>query len=75
MVGPTGQPVRWLGITRDITARKQAADKLEKSEREIRGLLEALPVRDPYDRSCGVYHLLQRRGGGPVGPQPRARHQ
>ena len=44
VVGPTGQPVRWLGITRDITARKQAADKLEKSEREIRGLLEALPV-------------------------------
>jgi two-component system CheB/CheR fusion protein len=27
-----------------ITARKQAEDKLEKSEREIRGLLEALPV-------------------------------
>jgi PAS domain S-box-containing protein len=42
--GPSGQPVRWLGITRDITARKQAGDKLEKSEREIRGLLEALPA-------------------------------
>jgi PAS domain S-box-containing protein len=44
VVGPAGQPVRWLGITRDITARKQAEDRLEKSEREIRGLLEALPV-------------------------------
>jgi PAS domain S-box-containing protein len=44
MRGPSGQPVRWLGITRDITARKQAEDKLEKSEREIRGLLEALPA-------------------------------
>ena len=42
--GPARQPVRWLGITRDITARKQADAKLEKSEREIRGLLEALPV-------------------------------
>ncbi|HEU0061820.1 MAG TPA: PAS domain-containing protein [Hyphomicrobiaceae bacterium] len=42
--GPAGQAVRWLGITRDITARKLAEDKLEKSEREIRGLLEALPV-------------------------------
>jgi PAS domain S-box-containing protein len=42
--GPSGQPLRWLGITRDITARKQAEDKLEKSEREIRGLLEALPA-------------------------------
>ena len=42
--GPAGQPVRWLGITRDITARKLAEGKLEKSEREIRGLLEALPA-------------------------------
>jgi PAS domain S-box-containing protein len=42
--GPAGQPTRWLGITRDITARKQAEDKLERSEREIRGLLEALPA-------------------------------
>lgn len=42
--GAAGQPLRWLGITRDITARKQVEDKLAKSEREIRGLLEALPA-------------------------------
>ena len=50
--GPAGQPARWLGITRDITARKQAADKLEKSEREIRGLLEALPAAIYMTDAC-----------------------
>jgi PAS domain S-box-containing protein len=44
MLSATGQPVRWLGVTRDITERKRAEDKLEKSERDIRRLLQALPA-------------------------------
>jgi PAS domain S-box-containing protein len=39
-----GEPVRWLGVTRDITARKRAEVKLQKSERAMRELLGALPA-------------------------------
>ena len=39
-----GQPVRLLGVTRDITEHKLAAGKLQHSERASRELLEALPA-------------------------------
>jgi PAS domain S-box-containing protein len=39
-----GQPVRVRGITRDITARKQAERRLQESEHKLRDLLGALPA-------------------------------
>ena len=39
-----GQPVQLLGVTRDITEDKLAAEKLQQSERASRKLLEALPA-------------------------------
>ena len=39
-----GERARLLGVTRDITGPKQAEDKLQKSERAFRELLEALPA-------------------------------
>ena len=39
-----GQPVRLLGVTRDITEDKQASEMLQQSERAFRELLEALPA-------------------------------
>ena len=39
-----GQPARLLGVTRDITEHKLAAEKLQQSERASRELLEALPA-------------------------------
>jgi len=52
--GADGRPLRLLGVTRDITERKHAEQKLENSERESRSLLGALPaaiyVTDPAGR-------------------------
>jgi len=39
-----GRPERLLGVTRDITERKQTEEKLQKSERKLRELLGALPA-------------------------------
>jgi PAS domain S-box-containing protein len=39
-----GRAVSVLGITRDITAHKQADERLHKSERKLRELLGALPA-------------------------------
>ena len=39
-----GRPERLLGVTRDITERKQTEQKLQKSERKLRELLGALPA-------------------------------
>ena len=39
-----GRPVRLLGVTRDITERKQLEGALERNERKFRELLEALPA-------------------------------
>src|SRR5262245_61548941 len=39
-----GRPVRPLGVTHDITERKQAEERLQKSERALRELLGALPA-------------------------------
>jgi PAS domain S-box-containing protein len=39
-----GRPVRLLGITREITERKRAEEKLQKSERALREILGALPA-------------------------------
>ena len=44
MRNPSGQPVRLLGVTRDITERKQTEEQLRDSERELRKLLGALPA-------------------------------
>lgn len=44
MRNPNGQPVRLLGITHDITERKQFEEKLQRSERTSRELLGALPA-------------------------------
>jgi len=40
----TGRLLRIKGLTRDITERKQAEEKLQRNEREIRELLGALPA-------------------------------
>jgi PAS domain S-box-containing protein len=42
--GPDGQPKRLLGVSRDITARKQTEGRLQRSERASRELLGALPA-------------------------------
>jgi PAS domain S-box-containing protein len=42
--GADGKPLRLLGVTRDITERKHTEQKLQKSERETRELLGALPA-------------------------------
>ena len=42
--GADGRPLRLLGVTRDITGRKLTEQKLQKSERESRELLGALPA-------------------------------
>ena len=42
--GADGRPLRLLGVTRDITERKYIEHKLQKSERESRELLGALPA-------------------------------
>ena len=42
--GADGRPLRLLGVTRDITERKYTEQKLQKSERESRELLGALPA-------------------------------
>ena len=39
-----GRPIRLLGVTRDITERKQLEGALERNERKFRELLEALPA-------------------------------
>ena len=39
-----GRPVQLLGVTRDITERKQLECKLQKKGRKLQGLLEALPA-------------------------------
>ena len=39
-----GQLLRIKGLTRDITERKQAEERLQRSERRFRELLEALPA-------------------------------
>ena len=41
---PTAGQLRLLGVTRDITERKYTEQKLQKSERESRELLGALPA-------------------------------
>jgi PAS domain S-box-containing protein len=41
---PDGEQARLLGVSRDITARKQAEDRLQKSERASRELLGTLPA-------------------------------
>jgi PAS domain S-box-containing protein len=40
----TGEPIRILGNNTDITARKEAEEKLRKSEQALRDLLGALPA-------------------------------
>ena len=44
MRGRDGQLVRLLGVSQDITARKQVEDRLQRSERASRDLLGALPA-------------------------------
>ncbi len=39
-----GRPLRLLGVTRDITERKQLEDALQREGHKFRGLLEALPA-------------------------------
>ena len=39
-----GRPIRLLGVTRDITERKQLEGALQRNERKFRELLEALPA-------------------------------
>ena len=42
--GPDGKPRRLFGVSRDVTARKQIEDRLQRSERASRELLSALPA-------------------------------
>ena len=51
-----GEPTRLLGVSRDITARKQIEDRLQKSERVSRELLGALPAAIYVTDAAG--HIL-----------------
>jgi PAS domain S-box-containing protein len=51
--GADGRKLRLLGVTRDITERKYAEQTLEKSERESRELLGALPAAIYVTDSAG----------------------
>ena len=66
-----GEPTRLLGVSRDITARKQIEDRLQKSERVSRELLGALPAAIYVTDAAG--HILYCNqsavdlwGGAPV---------
>ena len=54
--GPDGEPTRLLGVSRDITARKQIEDRLQMSERVSRELLGALPAAIYVTNAAG--HIL-----------------
>jgi len=41
--GPDKQPASLLGTTHDITERKQAEEKLQKSEKRLKGIFESIP--------------------------------
>jgi len=62
---PEAVPLRMVGVHRDITEDKQAAQRLEASEERFRLATEALdgliydfdPVEDHVERSSGLYDL------------------
>ena len=67
-----GRPVRLLGVTRDITERKQAEARLQKSERALREMLGALPAADLHDGRGRAHHLLQSKRGRSLGGEAQA---
>ena len=68
-----GQLLRIKGLTRDITERKQIEERLQRSERRIRELLEALPAAIYVTDAAGRITYYNQGAADLWGAKPKLR--
>lgn len=66
-----GRAIRMLGVTRDITARKQTEGKLRESERRSRELLAALPAAIYVTDAAGCINYCNQGAVDLWGREPK----
>ena len=69
--GADGRPARLLGVTRDITKRKLTEQRLQRSERESRELLGALPAAVYVTDAVGRITYCNQRAVDLWGAKPK----
>lgn len=57
----SGSPVRMFGTVQDVTERKQAEEKLQQVERELRLLIDTIPVNVWRANTDGAIDFTNRR--------------
>ena len=68
---PTGRLLRIKGLTRNITERKQIEDRLQRSERESRELLGALPAAVYVTDATGRFTYCNQAAIDQLGAKPK----
>jgi PAS domain S-box-containing protein len=74
ILGPDGQLVELLGVSRDIQARKRAEDALRRSEARFRALAEFSPVGIFETDAQGRHVYVNGAGARVIGIPPEAFH-
>ncbi len=67
----SGRPLRVLGVTRDITERKELEDALQRNERKFREVLEALPAAIYVTDAAGYITYCNQAAVDLWGTKPR----